>query len=117
MDLELKGKLAVITGGSKGIGLGIARTFAREGANVLVNARDSKAVEAAARAISDNFGTTAIPVAADARTPGTVLASPCQWLCADTDWSAELSFIFRCLPGPACNKRKLLHGTMGMIKQ
>jgi 3-oxoacyl-[acyl-carrier protein] reductase len=68
MDLELKGKLAVITGGSKGIGLGIARTFAREGANVLVNARDSKAVEAAARAISDDFGTTAIPVAADVST-------------------------------------------------
>ncbi|WP_413719971.1 SDR family NAD(P)-dependent oxidoreductase [Silicimonas sp. MF1-12-2] len=68
MDLELKGKLAVITGGSKGIGLGIARTFAREGANVLVNARDSKALEAAARAISDDFGTTAIPVAADVST-------------------------------------------------
>lgn len=35
MDLELKNKVAVITGGSAGIGLGVARAFAREGAHVM----------------------------------------------------------------------------------
>ena len=33
----LKGKTAVVTGSTSGIGLGIARAFAKEGANVLIN--------------------------------------------------------------------------------
>ncbi|MBT8458148.1 MAG: SDR family oxidoreductase [Boseongicola sp.] len=68
MDLELGGKLAVITGGSKGIGLGIARAFAREGANVLLNARSQDVVETAARAISQDFGVSSMPVTADVST-------------------------------------------------
>lgn len=68
MDLELEGKLAVITGSSKGIGLGIARALAREGASVVLNARTQGAVEAAAREISGEFGVAAIPVASDVST-------------------------------------------------
>lgn len=68
MDLGLKGKLAVVTGGSKGIGLGIARVFAREGADVIVTARTEAAVKEAAKAITDEFGVTAIPVASDVAT-------------------------------------------------
>ena len=68
MDLELEGKLAVITGSSKGIGLGIARALAREGASVVLNARTQGAVEAAAREISDEFGVAAKPVASDVST-------------------------------------------------
>ncbi|CAN0605327.1 unnamed protein product, partial [Ectocarpus sp. 12 AP-2014] len=48
MDLGLTGKLAVITGGSKGIGLGMARAFAREGANVLITARTKDTITEAA---------------------------------------------------------------------
>jgi NAD(P)-dependent dehydrogenase (short-subunit alcohol dehydrogenase family) len=49
MDLKLTDKLAVVTGSSKGIGLAIATTLAREGSRVVVNGR-SEASVAAARA-------------------------------------------------------------------
>lgn len=69
MDLGLSGKLAVVTGGSKGIGLGIARACAREGANVVITARTGAAIEAAASDIASEFGVKAIAVASDVSTP------------------------------------------------
>jgi NAD(P)-dependent dehydrogenase (short-subunit alcohol dehydrogenase family) len=68
MDLELNGKLAVVTGSTRGIGLGMVRAFAREGANVLVNARSAEAAESVARAIEDEFRVRAVPVASDVST-------------------------------------------------
>ncbi len=68
MDLELKGKLAIITGSSKGIGLGLARAFAREGANVVINARSAQAVDEVAKQIAGEFGVDTFPIAADVST-------------------------------------------------
>jgi len=68
MDLGLAGKLAVVTGGSKGIGLGIARAFAREGANVLIVARGIEAAETEAARIREDFGTEAQALGADVAT-------------------------------------------------
>lgn len=54
MDLELAGKTALITGGSKGIGLATAKAFAAEGVSLHLAARDSELLEQARDAIKSD---------------------------------------------------------------
>ena len=51
MDLQLKDKLALVTGSTGGIGLAIAQTLAREGASVIVNGRSQESVDKAVKSI------------------------------------------------------------------
>jgi NAD(P)-dependent dehydrogenase (short-subunit alcohol dehydrogenase family) len=59
MDLQLQGKLALVTGSTAGIGLAIAQGLAREGARVIVNGRTEARVAEAARAIGGDVETLA----------------------------------------------------------
>jgi len=65
MDLGLKGKNAVVTGGSRGLGWAIAEGLAGEGMNVVLVARDRKALEENAASLAARFSVRAVPHAAD----------------------------------------------------
>lgn len=54
--MRLEGKIAVVTGGGRGIGESIARRFARAGAAVVVADRDAQSSEAVATALGEEFG-------------------------------------------------------------
>ena len=65
MDLELKGKTALISGSTAGIGRAIATTLAREGARTIVNGRSQAAVDAAVGEIRSTTGGDVLGFAGD----------------------------------------------------
>ena len=67
LDLQLKGKAALITGGNRGIGAAIAAELAREGVNICLVARDQAALESKAAELAGAFDVRVITVAADLR--------------------------------------------------
>jgi NAD(P)-dependent dehydrogenase (short-subunit alcohol dehydrogenase family) len=65
MDLQLGGKVAVVTGASKGIGRAVAGELAQEGADVAIAARTAAPLELAAKDIAAATGRTILPIVGD----------------------------------------------------
>jgi gluconate 5-dehydrogenase len=62
---RLDGKVALITGGGRGIGKFIATGFAEAGADLIISSRKMKNLKATAHELEEEFGITALPVVCD----------------------------------------------------
>ena len=65
MDLQLKGKTALVTGSTGGIGYGIAKVLLAEGAEVIINGRTQDSVDKATAALKQATGKTPLGFAGD----------------------------------------------------
>jgi len=65
MDLQLKGKIALLTGASRGLGYATALVLAQEGASLAICSRNEASVMDAAKKIHDLTGAMVLPIVAD----------------------------------------------------
>ena len=74
MNLELEGKVAVITGGSDGIGKAAALSLSQEGAHVAIAARDQTRLDDAVSEISTQTGNPLMGISTDVRDESSVVS-------------------------------------------
>jgi len=65
VDLQLDGKRAIVTGGSKGIGKAVARTLAAEGCDVVIASRTASTLEETAAELASATGRRVVPIVVD----------------------------------------------------
>jgi len=75
MDLGLRDKVAVIRGGSVGIGLAVAKALAAEGVHIVMAARNAERLEKARIEVASVAESRAVAVACDVATPAGVAAA------------------------------------------
>ena len=68
MDLGLSSKKGIVCAASKGLGRAVAYALAREGVNLVINARSEGLLTATAKEIRGETGVEVVPVAADITT-------------------------------------------------
>ena len=81
MDLQLKGKVVLVAGASKGLGFAVAHALAKEGARVSISSRDQASIEAAASRIERDTGSKVFAMAADVRSADAIQ----KWVAASAD--------------------------------
>src|SRR5690348_5413205 len=96
MDLQLKGKVAMVGGASKGLGFAVARALALEGAQVSVAARSREAITASAEKIQKECGAQVLAHAADLSQADAIAA----WTKATTDRFGGVDMLFTNTGGP-----------------
>jgi 3-oxoacyl-[acyl-carrier protein] reductase len=74
MDLGLKGKVAMVAGGSRGLGFAVASVLAQEGVLVSVASRNEAAISVAVKQIENKEGGSALGCVADVSDPGAITA-------------------------------------------
>jgi NAD(P)-dependent dehydrogenase (short-subunit alcohol dehydrogenase family) len=104
MDLRLTGKIVLITGSSRGIGLATAKAFATEGCRIMLSARSAEQLhdaEAALRGTSAAVAAHAADVADPADAARLIDATPPT--AASISWStmSEMAAVLRALPTAA----------------
>ena len=67
MDLGLKNKVALVAASSKGLGYGVAKALAADGAKVSLCSRSADDVAAAAEALASEYGVDTLATACDVR--------------------------------------------------
>lgn len=72
MDLGLKGKVALVSGASRGLGFAVAKALAGEGAHVSISSRDEQAIGDAAKRIEQETGARVVSMAVDVRDKGAI---------------------------------------------
>ena len=73
MELNLKGRTALVTGGSRGIGYGVAEALAAEGCNLHLASRSAESLDAARKKLVDKFGVRVTVHALDLSTRDNVI--------------------------------------------
>ncbi len=69
MDLGIRGKTAIVNGGSAGMGRGSALALANEGVNLYISARSQERLENTCRELAEVSGSKVTPIVADHSTP------------------------------------------------
>ena len=81
MDLQLKNKVVLIAGASKGLGYAVAQALAQEGATVSISSRDESSIAAAASRIERETGATVFHMPVDVRSGDAIQ----KWVTATAD--------------------------------
>ena len=101
MDLELTGKRALVTGGSRGIGRAIAAVLSNEGTETAIAARGEEGLRATAAALAEETGRKIVPIRADTGDAGSVR----QMVERATDLLGGIDILVNCAAKPGGQSR------------